>query len=266
MEVKIRISKRTLCIILSCILIFSITGSVSATVAKKNLALTYNNIKIKVNGTAITPTDASGNAVEPFVINGTTYLPVRAVANAMGMNVSWNAENCTVSLDKKTATNSYYADAAFIYGKLAETSAQISGLNQQIFALSMMIMSSETTGKSAMENISKEHKNSISSLKTMVNEMSAFVVAYSKSERSAYFGDAETLCDKLYVSMTYIDALSATNDYFISCMGDSNTISSDEYSTAVENAKNSYSAAYEYTNSVTATADSDFYDVLHKVN
>jgi hypothetical protein len=32
----------------------------------------------------------SGASVEPFIINGTTYLPVRAVAEALGMEVRWD--------------------------------------------------------------------------------------------------------------------------------------------------------------------------------
>lgn len=37
-------------------------------------------LKITLDGKEITPTDANGAAVEPFAISGTTYLPVRAVA------------------------------------------------------------------------------------------------------------------------------------------------------------------------------------------
>lgn len=56
----------------------------------------YNDIKIVVNGNAITPTDVNGNIVEPFIIDGTTYLPVRALANALGEEVSWEQSTSTV--------------------------------------------------------------------------------------------------------------------------------------------------------------------------
>jgi hypothetical protein len=36
------------------------------------------------------PRDANGASVEPFTVNGTTYLPVRAIAEALGMEVSWD--------------------------------------------------------------------------------------------------------------------------------------------------------------------------------
>lgn len=73
--------------------------TVFATVGSRTAELVYNNIKILLNGKEVTPADAQGNAVEPFVIDGTTYLPVRAVANALGLNVGWDAETKTVVLD-----------------------------------------------------------------------------------------------------------------------------------------------------------------------
>lgn len=70
-----------------------------ATVGSRTAELVYNNIKVLINGKEITPTDANGNAVEPFIIDGTTYLPVRGVASALGMNVGWDGTTNTVTLD-----------------------------------------------------------------------------------------------------------------------------------------------------------------------
>ncbi|MDR2296055.1 MAG: copper amine oxidase N-terminal domain-containing protein, partial [Clostridiales Family XIII bacterium] len=56
----------------------------------KALSVTYSDIAIYVNDEAISPKDADGNAVEPFIADGTTYLPVRAVAEALGFAVSWD--------------------------------------------------------------------------------------------------------------------------------------------------------------------------------
>lgn len=55
-------------------------------------------VKIVVDGQKINPTDANGNTVEPIIYNGTTYLPVRAVANAIGKAVYWDGPNYTVYL------------------------------------------------------------------------------------------------------------------------------------------------------------------------
>jgi len=72
--------------------------SVSAAIKTQNAILNYNNIKISIDGKQIEPKDASGNLVEPFIIDGTTYLPVRAVASAMGKSVQWDGETNTVNL------------------------------------------------------------------------------------------------------------------------------------------------------------------------
>lgn len=61
----------------------------------------YSDIKICINGEYITPTDANGNEVEPFTVNGTTYLPVRAIGNALDMNVDWDNDTKTVFLSEK---------------------------------------------------------------------------------------------------------------------------------------------------------------------
>ena len=58
----------------------------------------YKNIKITLNGINIEPKDVNGNIVEPFIIDGTTYLPVRAICKALGLEVNWNSETNTVEL------------------------------------------------------------------------------------------------------------------------------------------------------------------------
>lgn len=70
----------------------------SAISGQQTARLDYNNIKITLNGDVVLPSDANGNYVEPFAISGTTYLPVRAIGNAMGLSVGWNASNNTVVL------------------------------------------------------------------------------------------------------------------------------------------------------------------------
>ena len=68
------------------------------TVTTKTATLTYNNIKINIDGKEIIPTDVSGNYVAPFVIDGTTYMPVRAVAGALGLGVEWDGSTNTIRL------------------------------------------------------------------------------------------------------------------------------------------------------------------------
>lgn len=66
--------------------------------------LFYNNIKIYIDGAEIVPKDANGNVVEPFTMNGTTYLPVRAISNAFGKDVEWDGTTQSVYIGKKDQT------------------------------------------------------------------------------------------------------------------------------------------------------------------
>lgn len=83
--------------VVALVMVLSITAF--ATVGSRTAELWYNNIKIMINGKEVTPVDANGNAVEPFTIDGTTYLPVRGIASSLGMNVGWDAATSTVTLD-----------------------------------------------------------------------------------------------------------------------------------------------------------------------
>ncbi len=67
----------------------------------KQLTANYVGIQLVVDGVSYEPKDANGNVVEPFIVDGTTYLPVRAVAEALGKEVNWDGETKTVYIGAK---------------------------------------------------------------------------------------------------------------------------------------------------------------------
>lgn len=75
--------------------------SATAMNTDKNAYLSYRDIKICIDGQFITPKDVDGNVVEPFIYNGTTYLPVRAVGEALGKPVDFDASTYTVYLGQR---------------------------------------------------------------------------------------------------------------------------------------------------------------------
>lgn len=78
-------------------LIFSVTVVPAfAAGIYRQLDAYYNDVKIVIDGNQITPKDAAGKVVEPFIVDGTTYLPVRAVGEAFGKNVTWDGATSTV--------------------------------------------------------------------------------------------------------------------------------------------------------------------------
>ena len=71
-----------------------------AKVSKEMLEVNYNDVKIVVDGQEVVIKDGNGNSIEPFINNGTTYVPFRAVADAMGYEVKWVGETKTIYLSK----------------------------------------------------------------------------------------------------------------------------------------------------------------------
>ena len=90
-------------------------GMVFAKSGTETLQVLYNNIKIYVDGIKINPKDANGTKVEPFIYNGTTYLPVRAIGNALGKEVSWDGNTNTVYIGKSPQQTSFLTIACPSY-------------------------------------------------------------------------------------------------------------------------------------------------------
>lgn len=74
----------------------AIGATVYAANLTKKIDVLYDDIKILSNNIEFMPVDEQGSQVEPFIYEGTTYLPVRAVSEALGKNVSWDSETKTV--------------------------------------------------------------------------------------------------------------------------------------------------------------------------
>lgn len=89
------------------VLTAALTIAASASKGTVEKTLSYNDIRITLDGREITPRDANGDYVEPFIIDGTTYLPVRAVAGALGLEVGWDQETKTVQLKTAPSLSDY---------------------------------------------------------------------------------------------------------------------------------------------------------------
>lgn len=99
---------KTLLLALCCALLLS--SVVYAATRTKTLTAYYNDIQLVVDGVSITPKDANGTVVEPFIVDGTTYLPVRAVGEAMGKTVDWDGRTHTVYVGNVPGEDIYLLD------------------------------------------------------------------------------------------------------------------------------------------------------------
>ena len=95
-----------------------IAGSIGVVWAKQGTAMMeviYQNVKLYVDGVLITPKDVNGNIVEPFISNGTTYLPVRALSEALGKNVRWDGSTSSVIVGLMPGEVLYFDDVVKPY-------------------------------------------------------------------------------------------------------------------------------------------------------
>lgn len=99
MKSKRRIILPILIGILAIGLAFAVTASSS--LAGKMIEVFYG-IDIYLDDVLLDTKDANGNPVEAFIYNGTTYLPVRAISEAVGKNVQWEGKTRSVYLGKHT--------------------------------------------------------------------------------------------------------------------------------------------------------------------
>ena len=100
---KKRIIKKTVLFILTALLVIGCmvpAGFASGT--RKMLEAWYMNVKIVSNGQQVY-TD-----IEPFIVDGTTYVPVRMIANIFNKDVQWDQANYTVYISDKPGQNVNY--------------------------------------------------------------------------------------------------------------------------------------------------------------
>lgn len=92
------------------------SGIVFAKQISETINAVYMNVKLVIDGEEITPKDANGNVVEPFIYNGTTYLPVRAIGEAFDKDVHWDGETATVYVGDivKPAKEVYLYDKPYL--------------------------------------------------------------------------------------------------------------------------------------------------------
>lgn len=83
-------------------------GTVLASKGTKTIEILYNNIKVYKDNVLCELKDANGSVIEPFVYNGTTYMPVRGTANLAGMEVEWDGATQSVYLWDEIPMNGTY--------------------------------------------------------------------------------------------------------------------------------------------------------------
>lgn len=102
-----------------------IPSGASAEVATKNLQAKYNNIKVLYNGYQVS------TSVEPFIVNGTTYIPLRMMAGVFNKDITWDGSNYTINVLDKPDTGAQ-AQLAIKDAEITRLKNQITALNKEI--------------------------------------------------------------------------------------------------------------------------------------
>lgn len=73
-------------------------GAVYAKTGSEWIEVAYNNIKVYKDNVLCELKDSNGSTIEPFIYNGTTYMPVRGTAKLADMEVTWDGASKSVYL------------------------------------------------------------------------------------------------------------------------------------------------------------------------
>lgn len=73
----------------------------TATVFAKQIDVAMGGIKVYWDGVEQTLRNAKGDKVEPLIYDGTTYVPLRALAGLLGKDVDWNQNEMSVYIGEK---------------------------------------------------------------------------------------------------------------------------------------------------------------------
>ena len=98
-----RFLRMALCLLLCAV--FFTGGVFAAGKLQKRKITVYSGVDIYVDFARLYARDANGNPVEVFIYNGTTYLPVRAVGEAVGKAVQWEAKTSSVYIGQHKMTS-----------------------------------------------------------------------------------------------------------------------------------------------------------------
>ena len=213
------------------ILMFALflTTSYAANTYRKTITVT-SGVNVEFNNEAIDMTDANGKAVEAFIYNGTTYVPIRAVSNAFGADIGY---------DRNTQTISIYDDFSEVAAVAHDMSNILSDCSNILMQGYINIAAGDTESlKESFDNMKTinsnlqstlqyldsddGYNNCIGLLDTAVKQYNIALAAFNTAGQSyesyaksgstyaatTYLNDADTAYDE------YINAQNAITDFF----------------------------------------------------
>jgi len=85
-------------------LVMSFSSTGFASWFDQTIKASYRNITVFVNGTLKQARTAQGTVVEPFIVDGTTYVPLRGIAEMLGYQVTFNPTTYRIDITGSDTT------------------------------------------------------------------------------------------------------------------------------------------------------------------
>lgn len=187
------------------ILMFSLflTGAFAANTYQKSIEVEYG-ISLSINGQTPTLTDADGNIVKPFVYQGTTYVPIRAVGENLGADVSYNQEQNLAEIN----FNKYDEQYLHFLALACNASTTIQGFNMSYLAMWLSHTTLQGRFYSSVSNVvSVPHDYMLSSISSdnphyskarEVDTILSEMLADFSALEDAYYNSNKSTFDRLY--------------------------------------------------------------------
>ena len=122
--------------VFAAILLVALSATAIAQTINRDVTATIRyDMSVKLNGELLTLRDVDGDIIQPISIDDTTYLPLRAIAEVLDLDVEWNPDTQTAML-----CSQYHLQAQEIstyqerYAALRETTAYLEELQNQLNA------------------------------------------------------------------------------------------------------------------------------------
>lgn len=94
--------KKSIKILVTIMLLITVSTSLSASSLIRDISGKENKgITVTYNGKAQTLKDGHGNVIYPVIIDGSSYLPVKAITEMVGCEIAWDGPTKTIAITKK---------------------------------------------------------------------------------------------------------------------------------------------------------------------
>ncbi|MGZ7445220.1 stalk domain-containing protein [Paenibacillus sp. TH7-28] len=131
-----------------------LTNDVFAANATKTLKAVYSNIKLVYNGQTI----SSSSGQEPFMVNGTTYVPIRMAGEALGKSLVWDGTNKIVNISDTSSSDAQVIE--MLRNQITDLNNQLNSVKTELTTANSTIASRDSTITSLQSEINSLKKDS----------------------------------------------------------------------------------------------------------